>query len=154
MGSRAPALAAAALFTSLMLSPLAAAQPATDSAKAAFLLKCSGCHRPDGQGVLSGGVPPFPGFIGALAADPGGRAYMLHVPGVTGSGLKDADLAAVLNYLLDEWSALPAGRIRRFTPDEVAALRAQRIDDIVSYRRTLVARLRKSGAPIADYPWP
>lgn len=144
------------LLTGVMMAALiATAWPASgQSARALYLLKCSGCHRADGQGAADGGVPPFPGFIGDLARDSGGRTYMLHVPGVASSSLNDADLSNVLNYLVDRWSAAPADQIRRFTPGEVATLRAVSVNDVVSYRRTLVARLRKTGAAIAAYPWP
>ena len=134
---------------------VALAHPASgETARTLYLLKCSGCHRADGQGAADAGVPPFPGFIADLARDPGGRTYMLHVPGVASSGLSDADLTGVLNYLLDRWSGASAADPRHFTPQEVATLRAVTVNDIVIYRRTLVARLRKSGAAIAEYPWP
>lgn len=144
-----------AALTGVLLAGLAVAlaHPASaETPQTLYLLKCSGCHRADGQGAVDAGVPPFPGFIADLARDPGGRTYMLHVPGVAGSGLGDEDLTAVLNYLLDRWPGEPAAK--RFTPQEVATLRAVRVNDIVSYRRALVARLRKTGAAIADYPWP
>ena len=144
-----------ALSGVLLAAFVAAGHPASaETALTLYLLKCSGCHRANGQGASDAGVPPFPGFIADLARDPGGRTYMLHVPGVVSSGLSDADLTGVLNYLLDRWSSGPAAEARRFTPQEVATLRAVGVNDIVSYRRTLVARLRKSGAAIAEYPWP
>ncbi len=143
-----------ALAVAAALAVPAAAQPAQPTAKALYLLKCSGCHRADGQGAVQAGVPPFPGFVGALASDPAGRTYMLHVPGVMGSGLGNPDLARVMNYLLDTWSAVPADRIPRFTSQEVERLRAVPVNDVVNYRRGVVARLRKSGAPVAEYPWP
>ena len=134
---------------------LAAATPAAgQSAHTLYLLKCSGCHRADGLGAPDAGVPRFPGFVGDLARDGDGRIYMLHVPGVAGSNLPNAELSAVLNYVLDKWAPAPSDGVKRFTPAEVDALRALKINDIVAYRRTLVARLRKSGAAIADYPWP
>ena len=144
-------------LSGVLLAALAVtfAHPARgETARTLYLLKCSGCHRADGQGAADAGVPRFPGFIADLARDPGGRTYMLHVPGVASSGLSDADLTGVLNYLLDRWSGAPAGNVKRFTPQEVATLRAVAVNDIVGYRRTLVARLRKSGATIAAYPWP
>jgi mono/diheme cytochrome c family protein len=144
-----------ALTAALLVAFGAVAHPAGgETARTLYLLKCSGCHRADGQGAADAGVPPFPGFIADLARDPGGRTYMLHVPGVASSGLNDADLTAVLNYLLDRWSGAPAADTKPFTPQEVAALRAVPVNNIVTYRRTLVARLRKSGAAIAEYPWP
>lgn len=143
-------LAAGILAAGLAVGAPARAEP--PSTTALYLLKCSGCHRADGAGAPEAGVPPFPGFIGALAKDPAGRRYLLHVPGVAASGLSDPDLTRVLNYLLETWDA--GSRAQPFTPSEVARLRAASVEDIVSYRRTLVARLRKAGAPIADYPWP
>lgn len=145
------------LGAGLALALAVAAAPAVAqpmSARSLYLLKCSGCHNADGSGAADAGVPPFPGFIGALAADPQGRTYMLHVPGVKSSGLNDADMASVLNYVLDKWAGEAKARAPGFTASEVARLRAVGVDDIVTYRRALVARLQKSGAPIAEYPWP
>ena len=155
MGRRSLAIGAALAFA------VAAAVPAPGNAQSArglYLLKCSGCHRADGQGAVEAGVPPFPGYIGDLARDPEGRIYMLHVPGVASSGLNDADLTQVLNYLLERWSGAPvaaaAPAAQPFTAAEVAALRAIEVNDVVKYRRALVARLRKAGAQVAQYPWP
>lgn len=142
----------AAVVLAAGLAAVAPARAEPPSTTALYLLKCSGCHRADGAGAPDAGVPPFPGFIGTLANDPAGRRYILHVPGVAASGLSDEDLTRVLNYVLDVWGA--RSRPQPFTPAEVARLRAAPVGDIVGYRRTLVARLRKAGAPVADYPWP
>lgn len=124
------------------------------SPKSLYLLRCSGCHRPDGQGAVSAGVPPFAGFMGPLTRDAGGRTYVTHVPGIAGSGLSDAQVAGVLNYVLEDLSAeSPQGR-RPFTEAEVRALRAQSVPDVVAYRRGVVARLAKQGVPAVAYPWP
>ena len=155
MGRRSDYLALVTACGALAIgTAVAAADGSATPARSMYLLKCSGCHRADGQGAVDAGVPPFPGFVGSLAADANGRNYMLHVPGVRGSGLSDADLTRVMNYLLDTWSPHTPRPIQRFTSDEVSRLRAQSLDDVVGYRRTLVARLRKTGAPIAAYPWP
>lgn len=124
------------------------------SPPALYRLRCSGCHGLEGMGAPSAGIPPFPGSIGAIAADDGGRAYIMHVPGVVGSGLNNAQLAAVMNYVLDQWSGDKARPVARFTPDEVTRLRAVPVGDVVSYRRDLSQRLAKGGVAIADYPWP
>ena len=100
------------------------------------------------------GVPPFSGSIGAIAADPDGRTYIMHVPGVAGSGLKDRQLAAVVNYILDTWAADQAVPAPRFTAQEVSRLRAADVADVVGYRRAMAERLAKSGVVIAEYPWP
>ncbi|MFN3523622.1 MAG: c-type cytochrome [Phenylobacterium sp.] len=164
MSRRAGVLAGAALAAAVAVtavSALAADEPAPPkttyelvdgmSAKSLFLLRCSGCHRTDGLGAPEAGVPPFPGSVGKIARDGEGRAYLMHVPGVAGSGLKDAQLAAVMNYVLEEWAAEEA---EPFTAEEVGRLRAAHIVDVVAYRRALAARLAKNGVVIADYPWP
>lgn len=132
----------------------ARASMANMSPKALYLLRCSGCHRPDGEGAVAAGVPPFPGFIAPMTSDPMGRTYVTHVPGITGSGLNDAQIASVLNYVLDTWSGDSASRTQKFTAEEVAQRRAVPVSDVVSYRRALVARLTRRGLPVGDYPWP
>lgn len=151
--------AAVAAVSAFAADPSSAPRPTYElvdgmSAKSLYLLRCSGCHRVDGLGAPEAGVPPFPGSIGAIARDDGGRAYIMHVPGVAGSGLKDAQLAAVMNYVLDEWSADEAKPATRFTAEEVARLRATRVGNVVDYRRAMAARLAQNGVVIADYPWP
>ena len=124
------------------------------SPRSLYLLRCSGCHRPDGQGALSAGVPPFAGFMGPLTRDSGGRVYVTHVPGIAGSGLSDAQVADVLNYVLDDLSAEPPEGRRRFTAAEIGRLRAESVTDVVAYRRGVVARLSRQGVTPAAYPWP
>lgn len=124
------------------------------SPKSLYLLKCSGCHRGNGLGAVAAGVPPFPGFIGPMARDGMGRTYITQVPGIRGSGLSDAQVASVLNYVLQTWPGAETAQPDPFTPDEVAQRRATRLADVVSYRRALVARLTRKGIPIGEYPWP
>lgn len=124
------------------------------STKTLYVLRCAGCHGFDGSGSMQAGVPSFVGFIGAFAHDWQGRAYMTHVPGVVGSGLTDAEIADVLNYIVDAFAAEPEGTLAPFTEDEVTALRAEDIADVVGYRRDVARRLVADGVPVADYPWP
>ena len=124
------------------------------SPRTLYLLRCSGCHQASGEGSIPAGVPPFPNLIGSFAGDPEGRVYITHVPGVVGSGLNNAEIAAVMNYIVEHWAGDGAGEIAPFTTEEVANLRELQIDDVVSYRRTLVERLSEEGLPVADYPWP
>jgi cytochrome c553 len=124
------------------------------SAKSLYILKCSGCHGIDGSGAPAAGVPPFPGFIAALAGYEEGRIYIAHVPGVVGSRLSNEQLVKVLNYVIDEWSGEHAASTPRFTVDEFTRLRAVPVANIVEYRRDVVSHMKESGAPVADYPWP
>jgi len=125
------------------------------SARSLYVLKCSGCHGIDGAGAPAAGIPPFPGFIAALARHAGGRVYIAHVPGIVGSRLSDEQLVKVLNYILDEWSGEEgASSTPRFTVEEFTELRAVPVTNIVEYRRDVVAQMKDSGEPVADYPWP
>ena len=92
--------------------------------------------------------------MGPLTRDPGGRVYVTHVPGIAGSGLSDAQVADVLNYVLDDLSAEPPEGRRRFTAAEIGRLRAASVTDVVAYRRGVVARLSRQGVTPAAYPWP
>lgn len=121
-------------------------------ARANYLLRCSGCHLGDGSGLPASGIPPLPGFIDIFAGDEDGRTYLTHVPGVAASGLSDAEVAAVLNYVVGEWGDPSA--VAPFNGAEVTARRAVPVLDVVAYRRALTARLRAEGVVLAEYPWP
>ena len=68
-------------------------------ARADFALRCRGCHGFAGEGT-PGHVPRLDGFVGLFTQVPGGRDYLMRVPGVARSALDDARLAAVLNFML------------------------------------------------------
>jgi hypothetical protein len=74
-----------------------------------YMLECQGCHLADGTGS-AGAVPPLRDVVGRFLGVPGGREYLIRVPGSAQSALSDDELAEVLNWI-----------IRRFGPDDVAA---------------------------------
>jgi mono/diheme cytochrome c family protein len=76
-------------------------------ARADYILKCQGCHRPDGDGEARTN-PPLRGTVAAFLSVPGGREYLGRVPGVATTDLDDERLAALLNWTL-----------RRFDPDNL-----------------------------------
>lgn len=122
------------------------------SARANYLLLCSGCHNASGMGSEEGGVPAFPGSVGKIAGFDRGRTYMMHVPGVVSNALTDAEIADVMNYVLDTW-AVDEGAAR-FTGGEVAARRKLPVPDVVAERRAVAADLAGKGIDLATYPWP
>lgn len=134
---------------SLLLSPPAIAA-GNGAARSDYILHCSGCHTMNGQGTVSGGIPAFPDSIEHIAGLDDGRTYMVHVPGVISNNLTDAEIADVLNYILDQWG----DGENHFSPAEVTRRRAERIGDVVVYRRSLVRQLRAAGTELAEYPWP
>lgn len=138
-----------ALLVAAMATPGHAANTAT-SPRANYILHCSGCHGMKGLGTAEGGIPGFPDSIGHIVGTEIGRTYVMHVPGVVANNMSDAQIAEVMNYILDEWSE--GGT--HFTADEVTRRRAEPIGDLIAYRRKVVAELGKSGIEISTYPWP
>jgi len=120
---------------------------AETSAHGLYTLHCSGCHGRDGGGSKTGRVPPFAGIVGHFAGEAQGRRYLVLVPGVANSGLSDADTARVLNYVVQAWGEGAARRA--YTPAEVAAIRASRVDDIVALRGQIVGDLARRGVRVA-----
>lgn len=92
--------------------------------------------------------------MGPLIRDSMGRTYVTHVPGIAGSGLTDRQIADVLNYVVATYSGEAPSGDARFTAAEVTRLRAQPVTDVVALRRSVVARLAKTGVKPAPYPWP
>lgn len=119
------------------------------AARADYLLHCSGCHGSDGEGHAIGRIPALRERIGRFLWRDEGRAFLVQVPGVNNTGLSDAAIAAVLNWLVAAWAAdtRPPGFVP-YRADEVARHRASRPADIVVFRRGLVARLAHDGQAV------
>lgn len=141
------------LVPALLLAASGSAQER--SAHANYILRCAGCHGMTGAGAPDAGIPDFIGLVGAFAGLDEGRTYLMHVPGVVGSGLSDAEIAAVSNYVIETWAggSLPADW-QPFTEAEVTERRAIDIPDVVAKRREVVAVLDAMGIETAAYPWP
>jgi len=123
------------------------ASPAQD-----YMLYCMGCHGAQAEGV-PGKVPPLAHSLGLFMRTPGGRNYVLRVPGAANSALSDAQLAAVLNWLAQEFNAgeLTAD-VPMFTAAEVTAQRHTPLVSVLAVRREVVRDLAASGAaPPAAY---
>jgi len=136
----------------LALSGTAAPARAQElSPRASYILHCSGCHGMTGGGATAAGIPDFSGSVGHIATLDLGRTYIMHVPGVVSASLSDAEIAEVMNYVLDAWGD---GRGAPFTPEEVTRRRAAPVEDVVAFRRSVAEEMGRRGLPIAEYPWP
>lgn len=115
---------------------------AAEDPKVAYWLHCAGCHRLDGSSAPPE-VPTLIGEPGRIAALPGGREYLVRVPGVAQANIDDGQLAEVLNYVLETFSAesLPAG-YPRFVPEEVGRLREAVLKDPLKRRAEIVGSKR------------
>jgi hypothetical protein len=88
-----------------------------------YILKCQGCHQPDGGGNMAN-TPPLKGEVAQFLHVAGGREFLARVPGVATVDLDDQRLAEVLNWTLYRFDAghVPAD-FRPYTAAEMGRLR-------------------------------
>lgn len=122
----------------------------TTSARSAYVVHCAGCHGVDGAGSKVGYVPDLRS-LGQFLRLPGGREFVIKVPGVMGSGLTDSQVAEVTNWVLSGIAAgsLPAG-FEPYSREEVARARSTPLVDVAEMRRRLVAQARERGVAVAE----
>jgi mono/diheme cytochrome c family protein len=123
---------------------------ATTSARAAYVVHCAGCHGVDGAGTKLGNVPDMRA-LGRFLQVPGGREFVVKVPGVMGSGLDDVQVADVTNWVLVTLAStsLP-GDFQPYGADEVRQARATPLVDVAAARARLVATARERGIALAE----
>jgi mono/diheme cytochrome c family protein len=131
------------LFT-VSASAFTQAAPDIDEARAQsnYMLNCQGCHLADGTG-LPGSVPSMRGIVGSFLAVPGGRDFLVQVPGSANAPLSNAELAELLNWILTTMSA------EQLTPDfqyyteaEVEQMRQHTLMNVAEVRAGLVAKMQ------------
>jgi hypothetical protein len=110
-----------------------------------YVLNCWGCHKPGGEGI-PGTVPRLKDTVGDFLHVPGGRAYLVEVPGVAGSALSNAEVAEVLNWMLETFSKdqIPSG-FQPYTEAEVAKYRPHELNNVMTVRAALAAQLAEQG---------
>jgi hypothetical protein len=123
------------------------ANPAQD-----YMLFCMGCHGVQAEGV-PGKVPPLAHSLGLFMRTAAGRNYLLRVPGASNSALSDAQLAAVLNWLAQQYNSEElAADVPMFTAAEVTASRHVPLVSVLATRREVVRDLAATGtAPPVTY---
>jgi hypothetical protein len=121
-----------ALLMGLLLAQLVSA----GSPRINYLLHCSGCHLPGAEGNPPN-VPTLHHELGRMMNVHEMREYLVRVPGSAQSALSDADLAAVVNWLLIEFNAdtLPP-EFELLSTDEVSAARKAILANPLEYRIT------------------
>ena len=78
---------------------------ATDPVEFDYMMNCQGCHLSDGAGFPARAVPKIAGNLANFLQVGGGREFLVRVPGAAQSDLSDRQLAAVLNWMLTNFSA-------------------------------------------------
>jgi mono/diheme cytochrome c family protein len=141
---------AAAPAASASTSPPAVAPAGVENVQRAWqnwTLNCQGCHRLDGSGS-DATAPAIAGTVAKFLLVPGGREYLIRVPGVATSPLSDADLAEVMNWMLRRFDKehLPAS-FQPYTAAEIAPLRARPLRlEASQMRSTLLSQAQAAAA--------
>ena len=116
---------------------LALVTPARADTRTDYLLHCSGCHLPDGSGAPDE-VPSLRDGLGWIVSVAEGRGYLVRVPGSSQALLNDAELAAVINWVLTEFnSAILADDFKPLTAKEVGRARSDVLMDPLKFRAKL-----------------
>ena len=114
-----------------------------DRARYHYQMFCQGCHTPDGSGVNA--VPPLKGMMGVFLRSQRGREFMVQVPGSATSKLDDTQLAEVLNWCIENFSAssLIDGDYLPYTAEEVGRLRRSPLQEIDNTRAEVLAEIAR-----------
>lgn len=125
----------------LLLSCLNAQANGGYSPHTNYILMCQGCHLADGAGTPEK-VPALKNEVGRFLQVAGGREYLIQVPGTSQSPLTDKEVAAVLNWILDNFSSaeLPSDFIP-YTTAEVARYRYEPLANASNVRAGLMRLL-------------
>ena len=116
---------------------LAFVTPAIADTRTDYLLHCSGCHLPDGSGAPDD-VPSLRNNLGWIVRVAEGRDYLVRVPGSSQALLNDAELAAVINWVLTEFNAETlADDFKPLTAREVVRARSDVLMDPLKFRAEL-----------------
>ena len=105
-----------------------------------YLLHCGGCHLDSGLGM----PPEVPGLrddLGRIANFPAGRAYLAQVPGAAQSPTTDAELAAILNWILRAYNSNTLrADFQPLTAEEVGRARQTILPDPLRQRAKIWAQ--------------
>jgi hypothetical protein len=113
-----------------------------------WTLNCQGCHRPDGTGSDTTS-PSLAGTVSKFLWVPGGREYLVRVPGVATSALPDPELAELMNWMLWRFDGkdLPAN-FKPYTAAEIHPLRSQPLRlEAAPMRAELLKKADAQGMP-------
>jgi mono/diheme cytochrome c family protein len=111
-----------------------------------YMLQCMGCHTPDGSGE-PGRVPSVKATLVPFAKSADGRRFLVQVPGAAQSTLSDAELAELLNWMIQNLSAAKPAHFTRFTAAEVASSRRTPLVEVRATRERLLRTIVSAPTP-------
>jgi mono/diheme cytochrome c family protein len=142
-------LALTALAMSLMAPGQASAQP---DGQYLYVLTCSGCHGATGAASREGRIPALADSIGHYMKTEEARRFLPQAPGIMMSGLSDAQVTALVNWMVPALSGPSlAGNFKPYTVEEIRASREAKPADFFAARRAVAAQLKAIGAQVAPY---
>ena len=126
---------------SFLIGVVLPAKAFAQSPRIDYMLHCQGCHLEDGAGTF-GKVPALKGFVGKFLRVPGGREYLIQVPGSATSIVDDAGLAGILNWIVLEFSPNEApADFEPYTASEITPLRVP-LTEVIQKRAALLDLIR------------
>lgn len=106
-------------------------------------MECQGCHATDGRGQ-SDVIPALDNYMAKFLTVPGGREFLVQVPGAAQAPLSDAETAAVLNYMLNKFGPIAiAQAYPPYSSEEVARLRKTPVTEVKQKRAALVKLIQR-----------
>lgn len=119
--------------------------------KVAWMLNCQGCHRADG-GATGDQVPALSGTVAKFLSVPGGREYLIRVPGVAMAPLDDESIAELTNWMLREFDKenIPQD-FKGYSANEVGSLRTSPLaSEAGTVRAGLIAKINNQNSLNTD----
>jgi len=115
-----------------------------------YILHCQGCHLENGAGTPEK-VPALKNEVGRFLHVPGGREFLIQVPGTSQSALTDTEVAAVLNWILENFSReeLPVDFVP-YTTEEISRYRLPPLANVSAVRAELMAEISKVTSSVLD----
>ncbi|MBA2922865.1 cytochrome C [Pseudomonas sp. P7] len=118
-----------------------------------YQLQCAGCHLGNGMGSPANDTPRMTGFVGNFLKVPGGREFLVRVPGMSQSALNNKQVADLMNWLIREdgmaGKSTPAN-FQPYTAEEVSRLRQKAMLNLPGTRAELINSMRSQGIAIED----
>jgi len=118
-----------------------------------YQLQCAGCHRDSGEGSAANDTPRMQGFVGNFLKVPGGREFLVRVPGISQSALNDQQIADLLNWLLARDGMAGNSSPEQWQPysgEEVQRVRHTSMLNLPHVRAGLIEAMQAKGIVISD----
>ena len=116
-----------------------------ETAQNNYMLECQGCHKMDGSGTVES-VPTLKNHMAKFLLVPGGREFLVQVPGSAQSPLSDQELTDTLNWMLSEFGPIDiVNRHPQYTVENVSIWRKTPLIEVQAVREKLIQAIATIG---------